>query len=185
MPATTYVFEPGSLADRCLQLLAINAEDDFAPADLASKFDTSSGHVSVAMRLPVAQGLATYLRNTKEGGIKCYQATPLLLQLLKKTPTTLVTSAAPAPRTGKRARTPLPELDKLQIRHDVPVPPPGRGDLGKKSVYAEIWERMKPGSSVVLPDRQALALMAYVKKHKQQAVVRKLDPGTRGVWRQA
>ena len=184
MPATTYVFEPGTLADRCLQLLANNPDDDYAPTDLGTKFDTTSGHVSVAMRTPVAQGLATYA-SAGEGSLKCYQATPLLLQLLKKAPTLPIPSAAAAPRTGKRTRTPLPELDKLQIRHDVPVPPPGRGDLGKKSVYAEIWERMKPGSSVVLPDRQALALMAFVNKHKHQAVVRKLDPGTRGVWRKA
>jgi hypothetical protein len=179
---TVYAFEAGSLADRCLRLLAMNHEDEYAVQDLAGKFNVHLNAIRGVLRNPVAQGLVSY---SAAADVPCYQATAELLQLLPASPATLATSGLPAPRSNKRARTPLPDLDKVQIKHDVPIPPPGRGDLGKTSVYGEIWSRMKPGSCVELPDRQALALMAYVKKHKQTAVIRKLGDGTRGVWRQA
>jgi hypothetical protein len=179
---TPYAFEAGSLADRCLRLLAMNHEDEYAVQDLAGKFNVHLNAIRGVLRNPVAQGLISY---SADADVPCYQATPQLLQLLPPAPAASAVFAAAAPSAGKRARTPLPELDKVQIKHDVPIPPPGRGDLGKTSVYGEIWARMKPGSCVELPDRQALALMAYVKKHKQSAVIRKLGAGTRGVWRQA
>lgn len=66
------------------------------------------------------------------------------------------------------------------IRSGVPVPPVVTNGSG---VYTALWQRMKAGDMVELPDRTAHGLVAHVKKHRGKVSVRRLTAGTKGVWR--
>lgn len=200
MPALPYKPEPGSLTERLLQLLARNPEDVYRTGDLAAKFTVNSIAIQNALAVPRAKTIVSYTHD--DDGARVWQATPALMTLLRgenitvphATPADDAPLGAHAPkagrggtgRSGPRTRTPLPDPASVVIKENVPLPPPTRGDLGKRtSVYAGIWARMKPGSVAELPERQAKSLISYARKQKANFAVRKLQGDVIGVWRLA
>jgi len=68
----------------------------------------------------------------------------------------------------------------VQIEAGVPLPPVRSRANGP---YAVLWDRMKAGDMVRLPDRQAHGLHAHAKKLKQASAMRRLGAGIKGVWK--
>lgn len=75
------------------------------------------------------------------------------------------------------------EIAQVIVRSGVPVPPARGGRT--PSVYAELAQRMKPGDMVELPERAARGFVAFLKKGGTRYLVRQLQPGVLGVWRQS
>lgn len=72
------------------------------------------------------------------------------------------------------------DVNAVEIKADVPLPPNSRSGPSK---YQALLERMPKGSMVELPDKQAGSLVSQAKKAGVRCAVRKLSPTTRGVWR--
>lgn len=73
------------------------------------------------------------------------------------------------------------DVDAIQIRSGVPIPEATRGTQGSK--YKVLLDKMKPGDSVVLPNKAALSLVAAAKKLGVKTANRLLGDGQRGVWK--
>lgn len=97
------------------------------------------------------------------------------------------TSAAPsvfalaaAAKPKRAARTMLDPL-AVPIQSGVPIP----DRIVTQSVYAVLWQRMKPGDMVELPNRASAGLNVYCKKTGGKCTVRRLGIDRVGVWKNA
>lgn len=99
-------------------------------------------------------------------------------------PAGAVSSVFDAGRKARGPRVMLPPLDvaKLQIRKDVPLPPPS-GSVTRASRYKALLDRMQPGDSVELPRRHASSLVAYAREHGIKVAVRRVSGEVTALWR--
>lgn len=98
-------------------------------------------------------------------------------------PTSVFDNGAAKPK--RRRIVPPPVIvDKIQIRHKVPLPPSATGVAAvNTTAYRAVLARMKAGDSVELPERQARGLQSVAKKDGISVAARKTGDGTLGVWR--
>lgn len=91
-----------------------------------------------------------------------------------------------AAKQAKPARKRLPPLDpsKVEIRSDVPLPPPSTGPAAT-SPYDSLLSKMQPGQMVELEAQHAAGLMSRGKAKGVKLAARTLAGGRKGVWRLA
>lgn len=182
--AKTYKPEPGSLADRVLQLFRKQPREEYSAADFASMFNVTSAQQAGAMITPINLQLVSYevlpgdTRRTWRAGARFAEWAANV--------DAGGAAAAPAPAAqakpaGTRAPAARLQLDTVVIKTGAPIPPAPRPGL--RPVYQELWARMKPGDCVELADRHAQGLAQYCKKAGEPHVNRRLGPGVIGVWR--
>ena len=191
--AAAYRPEMGSLAQRVIDLISRNIDDDYASSDLVAKLGVASNSVSVLLATPVGHGLLRFERTEPDDLVKTWRAGPALrewlqLQQAGGSQPSESSPAAPAAtlpvasaaRTARRYQ----RLDPftVPIRSGVPIP---SVDVGRAvtAPYAVLWDRLKTGDSVVLPDKQAASLCSYLKKNRHAHTVRRADVGVKAVWR--
>ena len=90
-----------------------------------------------------------------------------------------------ARKAARKMRIPVPaiDIDALQVRSGIPLPPSTTGRGTGFSVYAAVLEKMKAGDSVELLPVQARSLVSYAKKQGVKVAVRRLSETATGVWR--
>jgi len=91
------------------------------------------------------------------------------------------TSVFDAARRAKPPRAKTLDPSTVVIRSGVPIP---ERNGGPSSPYTAVLERMQAGDCVELNDRQAAGLKSRAKAMGIKLVVRKLDNGLQGCWRQ-
>lgn len=102
-------------------------------------------------------------------------------------PLPATTAASSVFALGKQAKSmakqPRIDVDAVQIRSGVPVPPPATGS-NAMSPYAALLARMQPGDMVELPYRQGYGLLSMAKKLGIKVTRRTLAVGMLSIWRQ-
>ena len=86
-----------------------------------------------------------------------------------------------APKPLRAAAVPF-DMSAVIVRTDVPLPSATTGH-GGTSAYADLLNRMQPGSSVQLPIRQGKSLVSRAKQMQIRVSARLLGPDLMGVWR--
>ena len=82
-----------------------------------------------------------------------------------------------------RVLVPAIDIDTLQVRSGVPLPPSTVGGGAGISRYAAVLAKMNTGDSVELLPVQARSLVSYAKKQGVKVAVRRLSETATGVWR--
>lgn len=178
--AAAYRPEPGSLAQRVIDLVARNQEEEYTTRDLVTKFEIQSPSVSALLATPVSHGLLRFERTDPADATKSWRAGPLLKEWLEQC------GRAPAAKASRPTGAAYNRLDPLNtpIRSGVPIP---SIDVQRAAAapYAVLWSRMKSGDSVELIDKQASSLLSYLKKNKHHHTVRRTGVGVKSIWRTA
>jgi hypothetical protein len=176
-----YTPVPGSLAERVCRFFAVNADESLSAKDIVLKFDaTTASNVQAQLETAVGYG---FLARSSVGYSAGGRLGDLNLHILG----TRQIGLTKTPR--KVARKSLEPIDftAVAILHDMPKPDADRGSRTRK--YADLIDRMAPGTSVVLPEAHARRFYDWAKKFgsktnpAQRWSFRRLVDGTAGVWR--
>lgn len=191
------------LADLVLAYFRENADETLQALDIAVKFDVEISQVPQGLKWHVAHD---FIRRTGDS----YSAGPALLEQIRVQSLPTPAAAAPVASASAEAQTQqattvpavepparlrgaaksrvLPALDlkAIAIRSGVPLPAQRTGG----SRYTVLFERMKAGDMVELPETYRGAITKAVKVHmksapKQKFQMRRLAGEKFGLWRTA
>lgn len=170
-----YTPEPGSPADRVLELLCRNPEEDYTSSDLALKFQIPKGDWNDLLISAVANGLVHYTKaRGKDGYAYTWSAGANLPAWAAKRKGTAAPStwAAPAPAAGtsKRggSRPYLAPIDPSTLKVEKGGQIARYAGPGGASKWDPIFALLtEPNTSVVVPIAYKGTLMGYSKKRQK------------------
>ncbi len=162
MSDTIYSPAPAGLDFQVIQYFVTNPEEELTTLDIGEKFGLNPAHVHTRLAKALEAGALKRVANAEEE----------LVYSLGKTPTTVKPNSGKHPSlhaggaaridqalAGKsskkltRRREPLvlPAFDQIKLEEGVPLPERGGGHV--KTDWPALFNRMKPGTSCVLPVR--------------------------------
>lgn len=171
MNSIAYTPEPGSPADRVLDLLARNPQEEYTSSDLALKFQVPKGRWDVLLAEPVAKGLIHRDKTAADPNVIWCAGASLKAWYAQRSGTTLP-PALGGPKAKKPPRAGVPHrLAPLDIA-TITVETGGAiaENIGPCGVSK--WDAMfallkKPNTSVAVPLAYRGTLAAYVRKRKK------------------
>lgn len=176
MTPTTYNPEPGSPADRVLDLLARNPAEDYTSSDLALKFQVPKGRWDVLLAEPVAKGLVHRGKSPGDTNvIWCAGAGLLAWAAQRKDGAAsaggLAPASAPAVKRKAVAKLAAPDLAKLQVEVGVPVAARTVARAGQSKWDPLFALLTKPDTSVALPVAYQSTVYTYMRKAKKAGLL--------------
>jgi hypothetical protein len=171
------------LSWRVIDFLDANRGEMLTRRDVATKFEVDAVQVDALLAPAVAAGMLQREDHRAEGLV---WRRPRKLGNLPMPFTPALSAAMRKMRAAKVAAQRV-DLEAIVIEHDVPICEP-RQPVG--SLWNALFDRMAPGDSFALPNRNAVALNhAKLKYCKRTAsarfVTRKVDGDTTRIWRTA
>jgi hypothetical protein len=169
------------LRDRVLAFFAANPEESLTAADISRKFSVGIRLVPEALIPAVAGG---QLRLNAHGD---YSPGPKLSTQAAEasppaTPQPRKPRASPAPRP---AAGPMPPASSLKVESGIPMPDTVK-HVGRRSLYADLFERMKPGDSFAIPTASAARAIGIAKqwgKRRNAKFAMRTDGTESRIWR--
>lgn len=168
MNSIAYTPEPGSPADRVLDLLARNPQEEYTSSDLALKFQVPKKTWDTLLAEPVAKGLIHREKTAADpNGWWCAGA-GLRAWVAQRNGA----AAPPAPASSQRAKTegpkaraPLavPSVDDLVVEEGAAITTPQFGRAGTSKWVPILALLTKPNTSVALPLACRNPLVAYLR----------------------
>lgn len=165
------------LRTRVLDWFAKNPDESLTAADISRKFSIDIRLVPEALIPAVAGG---QLRLNTHGD---YSVGPKLsTQAAEATPQPRKPRATPTPRP---AAGPLPPASSLKVESGIPIPDTAKPG-GRRSQYADIFERMQVGDSFAIPTASAARAIGIAKqwgKRRNAKFSMRTDGTESRIWR--
>lgn len=171
MTPITYNPEPGSPADRVLDLLARNPAEDYTSSDLALKFQVPKGRWDVLLAEPLAKGLVHRGKSPGDTNVIWCAGAGLLAWAAQRKGDPMPTARAASVAKPKRPRAAIPTLAPLDLSA-LTVEAGGQIVQQSGPSGGSKWDPLfamltAPNTSVAVPMAYKGTLAAWVKKRKK------------------
>lgn len=168
-----YTPEPGSPADRVLELLARNLEEEYTSSDLALKFQIPKAKWEVLLVEPVGKGLIHRAKMRGESNCTWSAGANLEAWAARRSGAAVplaraATKAARKPWAKRGRPLQLAEIDTSTLKVEIGggiAKPTGQGGVSKWDALFGLLKH--PNTSVAVPLAYKGTLAAYVKKRKK------------------